>query len=253
MAAEFGYAQARLQARYASRLAEPGWSALASVADYRAFLEAARETPLRRRLRGISPHSGAHDIERQMRRELVETVTEVARWVPAPWREPVEWCAALAWLPFALHVRREGATERWMREAAAHAEPAAGARTGWRDRLERLAPRIAAAHDPLEEWIGAWRALWPKCTGRARATLERLVGRVRAHRRALEPLAEAAAPPGREAWARRGELAAALARGWRRDLLTPAAVFGYLLLEALELERLRAELAPRALFAPQAP
>jgi hypothetical protein len=186
-------------------------------------------------------------VERLMRRELLETVREVARWVPAAWREAVEWCASLAWLPLALRVRREGATERWMRDETALAGSAAGAR------LERLAPRLAAAPDPFDEWIVAWRALWPQCTGRARGALERLVARVRRHRAALERLGEAQPAPGREAWARRGELAAELARGWRQDLLTPAAVFGYLLLEALELERLRAELATRALFAPAQP
>jgi hypothetical protein len=235
MSAELGYAQARIQARYAARLAEPAWSALANVADYRAFLEAARETPLRRRLRAISPHSTAHEIERQLRRELAETVHEVARWMPARWRAAVGWCAALVWLPLALHLRREGASERWMREAALA-------------QLERLAPRLAAAEDPLEEWVRAWRALWPACSACVRAALERLVARLKAHRRSLAALAAAEALPGREAWMRRRELAERLVRDWRGDLLTPAAAFGYLLLEALELERVRAELATRALF-----
>lgn len=230
----FGYAQARAQARCAERVTDGGWAALANVEGYRAFLERARETGLRRWLRGISAHAGPHEIERQLRRELREEIGEAARWAPAPWRAAVAWTAGLVYLPLVRRALAEGMTEAWMRDDP---EIAALAARGWAS---------------LERWHQEWRKRWPPCGARAREALERLVARVRSHLGSVAGLATAERLSGREVWARRRELQGHAQRLFRIEPLGPAALFGYLLLTALELERLRGELARRAVFAAEA-
>lgn len=237
-ATDFGYAQARMQARHAERLGEADWHALAAIGEFSAFLAAARETPLKRRLRGISPRSSVHELEAQLRAELLESIAEVARWVPQAWRDAVDWCAALLYLPLARGVSLSGAAapglaEEWKR---------------WRERLGAA----GSQDDPFAHWAAAWRAAWPPAPKRARQALEDLGAAVRAHRRGLEALAGGADLPGREAWARRRTLGAQMLKHFRSGLMTPAAAFAYLALDALDLERLRAELVPRRLFAARA-
>jgi len=227
---EFGYAQARAQARCAERVTDGGWAALANVEGYCAFLERARETGLRCWLRGISAHAGPHEIERQLRRELREAIAEAVRWTPAPWRAAVEWTEGLVYLPLVQRALAEGMTEAWMRDDP---EIAALAERGWAS---------------LDRWHEEWRRRWPPCGTRAGEALERLVARVRLHLDSLAGLASAAHLPGRDVWARRRELQAHLQRLFRIEAMSPAALFGYLLLVALELERLRGELARRAVF-----
>lgn len=212
-AVDFGYAQARVQARHGERLSEADWHALAAVGEFSAFLAAVRETPLKRLVRGISPRTDVHALEAQLRAELVEAIGEVARWVPQPWRDAVEWCAALPYLPLGRHVALTGA-------------PPPALAGDWERWQGRIAP-LAAHDDPLERWHAAWRARWPACPARSRRALERLARTVRTQRPAL---------------------AAEMRRRVRADLLAPAAVFAHLVLEALDVERLRGELVPRLLF-----
>lgn len=237
-ATDFGYAQARMQARHAERLGEADWHALAAIGDFSAFLAAARETPLKRRLRGISPRSSVHELESQLRAELLESIAEVARWVPRAWRDAVDWCAALLYLPLARCVSLSGAPvgalgEEWER---------------WRERLAAA----GSQDDALAHWAAAWRAAWPAASARERRALDALGAALRAHRRGLAALAGGAELPGREAWARRRALGAQMLKRFRSGLMTPVAVFAYLVLDALDLERLRGELVLRRLFAARA-
>jgi len=242
IATDFGYAQARLQARHAERLSESAWAALGAQGDAPAFVERARQTPLRRWLRGVSAGAGVHDLERRLRRELVAAIERVARWVPRRWRAAIERCAALVYLPLAARVRGDEAREAWMNEEALFAFSGAG----WRASLAALETREVTA---LDAWLEDWRASWPPGEHDAHARLESAIARLRAEERALAPLAAREALAGREAWSRRRALATEFARRFRADALTAAAVFDALLLDALELERLRAELVGRALYA----
>jgi hypothetical protein len=242
---DFGYAQARLQARHAERLSESAWAALGGQGDAQAFVERARQTPLRRWLHGISGGASVHEIERRLRREFVAAIERVARWVPRRWRAAVECCAALVYLPLASRLRSEEAREAWMDDEAAFALSA----IAWRPPLASGETRDGTA---LDAWLGVWRASWPRGAPDARARLEGAIGRLRAELRLLAPLAAREALAGREVWSRRRALAAEFARRFRADSLTAAAVFDALLLDALELERLRAELVRRTLYAAEA-
>ncbi len=110
----FGYAQARIQARFAALPDEPDWARLAPTRTLAAFLEEARKmTPFGHWLRGISLRSDAHELERGLRAQYREAVELVAGWVPAPWREAVLWARWLAWLPMLAHLSQRGAMPDW--------------------------------------------------------------------------------------------------------------------------------------------
>lgn len=108
-----------------------------------------------------------------------------------------------------------------------------------------LAPP-AAAPDPqaAARWLAAWQRMLPAapaeaalCRRPAELLLPRLAGR------------HDEAGPGRSAGAAAGQRT--LARLFRRHAATAVAVFAYLALVALDLERLRGGLVVRALFEPE--
>jgi hypothetical protein len=95
-----------------------------------------------------------------------------------------------------------------------------------------------------EAWLARWRALWPSGGDDDEHAMRSLVEAVESH------LAHFARAPLDEAWPLRRALQARIERLFRRFALTPAAAFAHLLLVALDLERLRAEIVARAAFAP---
>ncbi|MDH4190283.1 MAG: hypothetical protein OEW21_08770 [Betaproteobacteria bacterium] len=242
--AGFGYVQARLQARHAERLSEPDWAALGGRAALQAFIERARETGLRRWLRGISAVAAVHQIEQQLRHESVAAVERLARWVPPRWREAVECCAALVYLPLVQRLRAGGTREAWMNDEASFALSG----PGWRARLAALADSGDPNARRFESWLAIWRSRWPPQERAARRRLDDVVARLGGEARTLAALVDRKELPARETWSRRRALSDEFARRFRADLLTPAAVFDALLLDALEIERLRAELVSRALY-----
>jgi hypothetical protein len=246
--AAFAYAQARLQARHAQLLDAGAWGMLEGARDFSPFLESARATSLRRWLTPFNALSTAHEIEGALRLQFRDYVAEISKWVPAPWRAAVLWVLALLDLPAMQHVLEGRAALAWMRGDASVGRFLD--ETGSPDlralRASAWGPLARAWElgQPLREaWVGEWRLRWPADSGPAEAGLERLDAIVRLH---LSAFAQHGTPEA--AWNARGLLAAQLAHHFRRQLLRPAAVFTHLLLVALELERLRAELATRLLF-----
>lgn len=242
----FAYAQARIQARYGQRPNEAVWEMLHALAELPAWLEQARASALRHWIANIGPATPPHEAERLLRTHLRALIEEVSRWVPPPWRAAVRWTAILPDLPAAAYLLRGEAAHDWMREdpnlrALANAEP------GLRRRVLAQGPwaalGAARADSPVACWLEEWRRRWPGVRGQ-HAALEQLVKLVRAHRLAFGQ-GEAAG-----AWAARRAFTSSLEALLRRAFLSPVAVFAWLLLVALELERLRAELLTRALFPP---
>lgn len=240
----FGYAQARLQAWYARLPDEDAWARLAAARTLTAFLADARTASFGLWVKGFSRHSDVHDLERGLRMQFRGTVDMAADWVPDAWREAVAWTRWLPGLPLLARL--------------AHGEPA----PGWTSRdylfagfvddhgaprrealtLAGLAP-LLSANDVGTAWLREWRLRWPRCGHDARRALESLIEVLAAHRR----LFRSAAPP--DAWPARHALRGQLCRRFHRCLLQPATVFIFVALVALDLERLRAELIGRALFA----
>lgn len=241
------YAQARLQSRHGQRAGEADWQRLETAREFTALLDAARNSPLRPWLVGITVPSNSRQIEAVLRAHWRASVNEVAGWMPAAWQAAVRWCAVWPDLPALQHLARGGEAATWMQDdpelRTLCAVPAA----------ERMAALGAGALAPLATaWpapaamASAWRAEWqrrlPQPLGDAGDSLNQAVATLLKHGAEF-----AAAPPGPGGLLRRS-LQARLSLLLRRAALEPAAAFIHMALCALDLERLRGELLGRALF-----
>lgn len=228
------YAQARMQARHGARPDEAVWQRLGGQSGFAAYLAAARasSTSLAGWLAGIGEGAGPHDIELALRLRWREAVQETARWLPAEWANAVRWSALLVDLP----------ARAWF---AGGGEPPL-----WAERDPALAACLAAPEPPspvtLDAWRAAWRKRWPAGDEDARC-LAAIAAGVAAHLARFAELPAAAANDSRRALARDA------LRWFRRYAQSPAAAFAYLLLLALDLERLRGELLLRVLRREVAP
>ena len=216
------YAQARLQARYGARPDEALWQRLAGQGDLGGYLAAARATSLAGWLSGIGERADSHAVELALRKRWREAVGELARWLPAEWRAAVAWSAQLIDLPALAWLAGGEAPLAWMEKDPVLAAEPAGRRPNSR-----------------ESWLAGWRQRWPD--GAEGEALAGLGAVVEAHLAAFAQLPPAAAVEARRA------LADEARRRFRRGAGHPVAAFAWLLLLALDLERLRGELVLRAL------
>ncbi|TRZ94042.1 MAG: hypothetical protein D4R84_09525 [Rhodocyclaceae bacterium] len=216
------YAQARLQARYGAHPVEAEWQQLGVHRDFVTYLAAARAMPFADWLAGIEDSAGPHEIERALRRLWRDDVAEVARWMPAEWSPATRWVETLIDLPALAHRERGGTLPKGV-ELADGLEPFAGGKPG------------------LAQWQAHWIRLWPENHERDRRELIKLGDSLR---RYLANFAECDAAA---AWETRRALRLRMTYAFRRSALQPVAAFFFLLLLALDIERLRADLMLRAL------
>jgi len=95
-------------------------------------------------------------------------------------------------------------------------------------------------HRLLAAWEAEWRGLWPSLDDEERSVLDGVVEQVRSH------LLRFSALPVDDAVGARQALGGRLATAVRRSASQPAALFAYLALFAIDLERLRGEFMLRA-------
>lgn len=245
------YAHARIGARWGARPDAGAWRRIEVTRDLPAMLDLARRGSLARWLHGVAADSGLHAIEAALRRRWREAVAELGAWMAPEWRDAIAWCAHLADLAAVQHWARGDAPQAsWLadddilRSLDAAADAATPARASaldiaWRTLLRdaRGEPAAVASH-----WLAAWRALLPE--GPGRRTIEQTLVPL-LHRHAQD----FAAPPSIDGWGQRRALQARLVALWRRHPVEPVAVFAHLALQAIEFERLRAEVIGRAAFA----
>lgn len=245
----FAYAQARLQARLGARPATAVWDRLHTLGDLSAWIEQARATPLGHWLASVSASSPPHEIERLLRAHFRRLIDDVARWMPSPWRPAVQWTAIVPDLPALAYLLRGGAALDWMREepalrAVAEAVPELRVRALAQGPWADLAAGRRDESGLFAVWIEVWYRRLPD-DRRRRASIEKLVAVLRAHRDAFARLTPAQTESAQDA------LAHQLVQLFRRGFLAPTAAFAWLLLTALEFERVRGELLTRTLFAPE--
>ncbi len=264
----FDYAYARVAARLAQRPDERLWLQTRSARTVSALLEAVRTSPAASSVSGIPPTGDPEVIELAFRQQLRTRVEEVAAWSPESWQAAVQYTGHLVDLPALTHLMQDDRPPRWIANdpvlarysqdnladrrvailagplapigAAIQAEPLAHTAV---EPLARALIRIRSGpvvHRALSAWESVWRARWPRTTDDERAVLEDLVRVARRHVPhfgTLNPEDTAAA---------RQNLAGRLIALLHRASSQPAALFAYLALFALDLERLRGEFVARA-------
>lgn len=248
MSIDFAYAQARAQARLGERLSETGWRVLESTLGLPHYLASVRNTALAPLVQHFSTAVSIHTVERALRDEWRAEVAAVSRWVPEPWSAAVAWSAWLPYLDTFAWLMREQPALAWMQadtvlagvalhDPAARQVAMAGAPFG---KLARGDPRESLRAC----WFEHWTAICPQTDAEEKASLGLLVAGVRRYlaeneRRGMSPAKR------RDAHKRLDALAMGLVH---RRAEEPVAVFCYLVLVALDLQRLRDGLLRRALF-----
>ena len=221
--AGFAYALARLHARLAERMDEPGWQQLETSLDLGHALELAGRSRLARFTRRLTRASDVHMIEEVMREEFHADLKEIESWLPRRCRPVIAWFAELPCLREKAFAASGEVAPAWFDAPEGWSEKQAEA---WAD---------AAAH---------WRAQW---SARIAPT-----GHARDLNRVLAPMLERylgtvdGTPPAPVPWA---ELERHFMRAFRAGGQGPVVVCAYLGLFVLDTERLRGILTARALFA----
>ena len=211
--AGFAYAQARVHARLAARITPAEWQVLESSRDLGHCLDVAARTAQARAVTRMQGTQDVHRIEAALRAEWRTQVGEVAAWLPQAWRAAVLWFAGLPLLARADAARGGAPRPAWLAGAG---EPEAEGRPAAEHWLEEWAVRLPAGTDPAA-LCGALGPLMARYLGGAAAPVP-------------------------------GDLPVWLVGRIRAEAQSPVAVFAYLGLAALDLERLRGIIAARAVF-----
>ena len=244
--ARFAYAQARLQARHGLRPQEAVWRRLASSGDLANYLVAARRTPLGPWVEGIQSADTSHVLEAHLRQQFRRYVESVAHWLPVEWRACINWVRHLPDLPALLFLLQAEQAPGWMRNDADLGEFTIDRKSAVSDTLfgsdRAYLGKARQEGIPLyDAWYEQWQRLWP-AKSKLQSGLIHLGRLVRQHLHDEQTVALPATGHRQEI------LAAELNAAFRRYSFKPAAACAHLGLVALDLQRLRGELAHRALF-----
>lgn len=240
------YAQARILARMSRLPAEADWQRLASARTLSAYLEEARTTGLGDWVRAFSGLSQSHELERGCRALARESARVTADWAPPSWRAAIEWVGWLPWLPLLEHLARGDRVPDWAAmddQLRVLSDP--GGLVDPRGLMAAGLADLIADGDPSEvgaRWQAAWRERWPGCRQQCRHDLEGLATLLQRHLDAFRSGSSAAA------WGLREALRERLCSHLHQHLIQPVALFGYLAILFLDLERLRGALVGRAVF-----
>ena len=256
------YAYCRLSARLAMRPDERLWRQLHSARSLQAAVDAVRATAAAPYVAGVGLSGSIDDIELAFRQHLRARIREVTTWAPQGWQAALRWAEVLVDLPIVQHLLGDAPLPKWLRLDPHLAVYAEDDRIRRRARLAQgpMAPLLAVAtsgrstprrsaasrhgrdglHPLLAAWEAHWQRCWPRCGDEQRRSLQRLSQTVRAHLAAFATLPVEATAPARE---RLGER---VRRQLHDAAAQPASLFAYLLLVALDVERLRGEFAVRA-------
>jgi hypothetical protein len=243
------YAHARSSARLGERPDERLWQQLGASRSVRVLLDAVRASPAATYVSGIEPLASPDAMELAFRQQFRLRVDEAVRWAPDAWAEAVRWTRPLIDLPALVQLAAEPAVLPWMhvdpevapyalptlpeRHAALAAGPLAPLAAALTEAPQDRPRDATRLHRAVGAWEAHWRTLWPRAGADERANLDALVRLVVRHEQDFGTVAV------EDAAAARAELAARLSSLMRRAAAQPAALFAWLALLALDLERLR--------------
>lgn len=254
-ATQFAYAQARLQARYGAQPDAAAWGAMETTVALGQFIANIRATALASHVEFFAPTFSIHDAEQALRSAWRRRVFEAARWVPRTWRAAVQWFATATELPVLVHMERGGQPPAWLYSDPVWRVALDTGLTSLPPNLSQLArlvfeqPIESAPQRPapastsiIDAWTQEWRRRWPHEETDARRALEDLIVQLRMHIASMR-----AAESPMQGRALRQDLRVQLVRRLHMQAQTAVALFAYLLLVALDLERLREGLVRRML------
>jgi len=263
------YAYARICACLSRRPDERLWQRLRSARGIPALLEAVRGSTAAESVSGIPVNANGDVIELAFRQQLRSRIDDVASWAPPEWRGALRFTRYLADLPSLVHLLSDESPVRWL---AVDPELAPYALETLAERRRAIAggplARIADAlkeegqdvrpvrrdvtrsghdlrdgkslHPAVTAWSEEWRSRWPAVSNETTRAIVGVVDAIERHLHRFSVLAVA------DAQAMRLLLSTRLATLLRRFPAQPAALFAYIAVFALDLERLRAEFVLRA-------
>lgn len=251
------YGWARLSARLALRPDDRLWRQLRSARNLQAAVDVVRGSASAPYVAGIAMGGAVETTDLAFRQHLRTRIREAADWVPQEWRSAVLWTEVQPDLPALQRLLADEPPPAWLRADPQLADYLAPERPARRALIlqgplaelvataetlaaQKAKTRAPALHPLLQAWAALWERRWPPCGGEARAALHALARLVRRHLLAFAHL------PVELAAAARGTLAERTQRLLHDAPAQPAALFAYLLLVALDVERLRGEFALRA-------
>jgi hypothetical protein len=246
---DFAYAQVRLQSRYGQRADEQVWLRLHNILDLASYLQVAQQTPLRPWVLGLNPGHNSHEIELALRQKYRRHVDDVASWMPADWREPLQWIKRLLDLPALQYLMANGTAMEWMQS-----DPALTDFTSDDTTLRMQAMHVAGCDRLVQAWqqgdtmFAGWLSHWKKIQPRTPAyqsglqQMENFLQQ-QLHSRQLVSVDEAG-PSGTDY----DRLTDHLRVVFRRFAFQPAAVCAYLAMIAIDIHHVRSCLMQRLLF-----
>ena len=245
----FAYVQARLQARHGRRPSDDRWRLLESTPDLASYLQAARATSLRPWVVHLASEADTHQVERSLRTDWALYVSQIASWMPAKWKDAVDWLSTLPYLPHFVHLMRNEPVPRWMLDDPVLAKASQADPDRRRDALAlsplaRLVFETGWDISPVTAWFDVWKDMCPGTDDKSGAALNRIRHDYQTHTAAIQEnaLAHPVGPPLRHRLAQRLNIA------FRQHSGRIPAVFAHLGLMALDVERLRGGLVLRVLF-----
>ncbi len=226
MKAGFPYALTRLHARVGRRPGSDARKRLRAVGDFGHFLQQAAQVGYAPWLRKLGPGSDVHSVELALRETWRGAIAEVAEWVPARWREAVEWLTLAPDLPVLAELIEHGRRADWMARdpqwARLPTESGDAVLAALRPRWPTLDEH--EPHELGEAWCAQAEALRPRLGTRARRVMHEL----------LQAQLGAADP-------------AVLLKRFRRESGAPVRVFAWAGLARFDFAFLRGQLVRRRL------
>jgi hypothetical protein len=245
---EHAYTQARLQAQHGNRPEQELWQHLQAYKELSGYLQYARQTSLRPWVQGLHATQDRDVVESVLIRQLQQHISDVASWQPHTWQRAIAWLKHLPMLPALQHLLSGNTAPAWMvsdddlkRFTVSNQE-------------QRLLLLQQSEHFPMVEawqngkplvdgWLKYWKKLWPNKSGFDSKPLQELINVVHKH------LVVFRNSPIDQTWQAREALVRKLSVLFRKHAFHPAASCIHLLLIALDVERLRADIMGRMLFA----
>lgn len=177
MSVGFAYGLARLHARMAERPGAEARKRLAAVGDFGHFLQLAARSGFAGWLSHLGPGSDVHAVELSLRQAYREGVLELAAWLPARWREAVEWLSWAPELPVLSEVLRNGRRAGWMARDPVWGRLPEGPGAPVRDALLPRWPALADHEDAQlsEAWWAQADALLPGMRRTIRVQIDALL------------------------------------------------------------------------------